>query len=107
MIKRIVLFASGSGTNVKNIIQFFRQNPQVEVVNVFTNNPNAGVIDRVRPMKIPIKVFDKGQLNSGAITQELKLLNPDLIVLAGFLLKIPLRGLVFADSFDESLIFES
>ena len=90
MIKRIVLFASGSGTNVKNIIQFFRQNPQVEVVNVFTNNPNAGVIDRVRPIKIPIKVFDKGQLNSGAITQELKLLNPDLIVLAGFLLKIPL-----------------
>ena len=90
MIKRIVLFASGSGTNVKNIIQFFRQNPQVEVANVFTNNPNAGVIDRVRPMKIPIKVFDKGQLNSGAITQELKILNPDLIVLAGFLLKIPL-----------------
>ena len=29
-------------------------------------------------------------MNSGAITQELKLLNPDLIVLAGFLLKIPL-----------------
>jgi phosphoribosylglycinamide formyltransferase-1 len=101
MIKRIVLFASGSGTNVENIIRFFRQNPQVEVVNILTNNPKAGVIDRIRPMKIPTIVFDKEQLNSGALSQQLELLNPDLIVLAGFLLKIPLD---FTNAFRNKII---
>lgn len=101
MIKRIVLFASGSGTNVENIIRFFRQNPQVEVLNILTNNPKAGVIDRIRPMKIPTIVFDKEQLNSGALSQQLELLNPDLIVLAGFLLKIPLD---FTNAFRNKII---
>jgi phosphoribosylglycinamide formyltransferase-1 len=101
MIKRIVLFASGSGTNVENIIRFFRQNPQVEVVKILTNNPKAGVIDRIRPMKIPTIVFDKEQLNSGALSQQLELLNPDLIVLAGFLLKIPLD---FTNAFRNKII---
>jgi phosphoribosylglycinamide formyltransferase-1 len=101
MIKRIVLFASGSGTNVENIIRFFRQNPQVEVVNILTNNPKAGIIDRIRPMKIPTIVFDKEQLNSGALSQQLELLNPDLIVLAGFLLKIPLD---FTNAFRNKII---
>ena len=90
MVKRIVLFASGSGTNVENIIKYFKNNHQVKVINVFTNNPKAGVIERVRPFKIPVNVFDKVQLNSGVLCQQIKLLNPDLIVLAGFLLKIPL-----------------
>lgn len=101
MIKRIVLFASGSGTNVENIIRFFRQNPQVEVLNILTNNPKAGVIDRIRPMKIPTIVFDKEQLNSGVLSQQLELLNPDLIVLAGFLLKIPLD---FTNAFRNKII---
>ena len=101
MVKRIILFASGSGTNVENIIRFFRQNPQVEVVNILTNNPKAGVIDRIRPMKIPTIVFDKEQLNSGALSQQLELLNPDLIVLAGFLLKIPLD---FTNAFRNKII---
>ena len=101
MIKRIVLFASGSGTNVENIIRFFRQNPQVEVVNILTNNPKAGVIDRIRPLKIPTIVFDKEQLNNGALSQQLELLNPDLIVLAGFLLKIPLD---FTNAFRNKII---
>jgi len=90
MVKRIVLFASGSGTNVENIIKYFKNNHQVKVINVFTNNPKAGVIERVRPFKIPVNVFDKVQLNSGVLCKQIKLLNPDLIVLAGFLLKIPL-----------------
>ena len=101
MVKRIVLFASGSGTNVENIIKYFENNHQVEVINVFTNNPTAGVIERVRPFKIPVNVFDKGQLNSGVLCQQIRLLNPDLIVLAGFLLKIPLA---FINTFTDKII---
>ena len=101
MVKRIVLFASGSGTNVENIIKYFKNNHQVEVINVFTNNPKATVIERVRPLKIPVSVFDKVQLNSGVLCQQIELLNPDLIVLAGFLLKIPL---IFINTFTDKII---
>ena len=73
MVKRIVLFASGSGTNVENIIKYFKNNHQVEVINVFTNNPKAGVIERVRPFKIPVNIFDKVQLNSGLLFKQIKL----------------------------------
>ena len=101
MVKKIVLFASGSGTNAENIIKYFKNNHQVEVINVFTNNSKAGVIERVRPLKIPVSVFDKVQLNSGVLCQQIKLLNPDLIVLAGFLLKIPL---IFINAFTDKII---
>ena len=89
-VKKIILFASGSGTNVENIIKYFNNNIHVEIVGVFTNNPKAGVIDRVEQMKIPINIFNKIELNNGELVKQICLLTPDLIVLAGFLLKIPL-----------------
>ncbi|MEC8397357.1 MAG: phosphoribosylglycinamide formyltransferase [Bacteroidota bacterium] len=89
-VKKIILFASGSGTNVENIIKYFYDNIHVEIVGVFTNNPKAGVIDRVDQMKIPLNIFNKLELNNGELIKQICLLTPDLIVLAGFLLKIPL-----------------
>ena len=100
-VKRIILFASGSGTNVENIIKYFQVNTQVEVVGVFTNNPKAGVIERIVPMKISTNVFDKLQLNNGELSKKIGLLSPDLIVLAGFLLKIPSD---FTTIFSEKII---
>lgn len=100
-VKRIILFASGSGTNVENIIKYFQGNTQVEVVGVFTNNPKAGVIERIVPMKISTNVFDKLQLNNGELSKKIGLLSPDLIVLAGFLLKIPSD---FTTVFSEKII---
>ena len=89
-VKKIILFASGSGTNVENIIKYFYDNIHVEIVGVFTNNPKAGVIDRVDQMKIPLNIFNKLELNNGELVKQICHLTPDLIVLAGFLLKIPL-----------------
>ena len=100
-VKKIILFASGSGTNVENIIKYFQGNTQVEVVGVFTNNPKAGVIERIVPMKISTNVFDKLQLNNGELSKKIGLLSPDLIVLAGFLLKIPSD---FTTIFSEKII---
>ena len=87
--KRIILFASGSGTNVENIVRYFQHNSRLEIAMVFTNNPNAGVIDRISSTKIPVTTFEKNQLTDGFLLNQIQLLNPDLIVLAGFLLKIP------------------
>ncbi|HEY4619181.1 MAG TPA: phosphoribosylglycinamide formyltransferase [Flavobacterium sp.] len=88
-MKKIVVFASGSGTNAENIIKHFASNETVTVVAVFTNNANAKVIDRAINNNIPVEVFSKTELIEGKILHKLTLIQPDLIVLAGFLLKFP------------------
>jgi len=85
---RIAVFASGSGTNAENIINYFEDNNQIKVVYVLTNNKNAGVIERAERLNIPLKVFSKKELFSSEFTNFLEV-EVDFIVLAGFLLKIP------------------
>jgi phosphoribosylglycinamide formyltransferase-1 len=88
-MKNIVVFASGSGTNAENIIKYFSNSPFAKVVGVFTNNPKAKVIDRAQQLQVPCHVFSKEDLNEGNILQKIQNYEPDLIVLAGFLLKVP------------------
>ncbi|MBN8641014.1 MAG: phosphoribosylglycinamide formyltransferase [Flavobacteriales bacterium] len=88
-MKKIVLFASGSGTNAENIIVHFNKGSQSNVVAVFTNNPHAKVVERAKNHKVNALVFNKEELSQGFVLQQLKDIQPDLIVLAGFLLKFP------------------
>ena len=88
-MKKIVVFASGSGTNAENIIRYFIENKLAAVVSVFTNNGKAMVIERAGKYDIPVVVFSKDDLNTGIVLQKIKNIDPDLIVLAGFLLKFP------------------
>ncbi|PDH44891.1 MAG: phosphoribosylglycinamide formyltransferase [Flavobacteriales bacterium MED-G15] len=100
-VKRIILFASGSGTNVENIISYFRDNAAVDVSLVLSNNPKAGVLKRVKALKTPFLVFSKADLLGQSLLQRIKSINPDLIVLAGFLLKIPIE---FVNAFPQKII---
>ena len=84
-----MIFASGSGTNTENIIQYFKKTDTTRVVAVFTNNPNAGVITKVQKYNLPIEIFTKTELFEAEILQKVKAFHPDLIVLAGFLLQFP------------------
>jgi phosphoribosylglycinamide formyltransferase-1 len=88
-MKKIVVFASGSGTNAENIIKYFASSETGTVVAVFTNNPSAKVIERAKNNEIPTEVFSKEELIESKVLQKLNLIEPDLIVLAGFLLKFP------------------
>ena len=89
-MKRIVLFASGSGSNVENIVRFFKNNPAVSISCVLTNNRNAKVIERCDRLNISVLYFNKNAFyNTDCVLDVLKTFNPDLIVLAGFLWKIP------------------
>lgn len=88
-MKKIVLFASGSGTNAENIIVHFNNGSQGNVVGVFTNNPHAKVIERAKNHNVSALIFNKEELSQGFVLQQLKDIQPDLIVLAGFLLKFP------------------
>lgn len=89
-MKRIVIFASGSGTNAENLIRFFQNNDNVEVIQVLTNNPYAKVLDRAKRLSISALSFNRIAFsNTNHVLDILKHQKPDLIVLAGFLWKIP------------------
>lgn len=89
-IKNIVLFASGSGSNVENIYNYFREEPGIRIVGVLCNRTDAGVIERCKRLKIPLYCFNREAFREEAgLLALLKGLKPDLIVLAGFLWKIP------------------
>ena len=88
-MKKIVIFASGSGSNAEKIILHFKNNSQGTVVGILTNNPNAKVIERAKKFDIPCEVFNKEELSNGVVLEKIMALKADLIVLAGFLLKFP------------------
>lgn len=88
-MKKIVIFASGSGTNAENVIKYFATGDTGIVVAVFTNNSNAKVIERAKNLEVPTVIFSKDELNKGKVVQKVNAFRPDLIVLAGFLLKFP------------------
>jgi len=89
-MKRIVIFASGSGTNAENLIKFFQNSEKGHVTLVLTNNPHAKVLDRCKRLKTPALSFNRSAFtNSDIVLNVLKNENPDLIVLAGFLWKFP------------------
>ncbi len=89
-MKRIILFASGSGTNVENIIKYFKDSSHITVHCVLSNKRNAKVLDRCNDMNISAFYFNKTAFyGSDSLLEFLKSQRPDLIVLAGFLWKIP------------------
>lgn len=88
-MKKLVLFASGAGSNADNIIRYFKDNAVAEVVAVFTNKQDAGVVEKAREHGIPVIVATKVDLENGNALSEVNRFRPDLIVLAGFLLKFP------------------
>jgi phosphoribosylglycinamide formyltransferase-1 len=88
--KNIVLFASGSGSNVENIATFFAEDPRVQIKGVLSNNPQAGVVSRCKRLGLPLFCFNRPAfLQKEGLLELLRGLEPDLIVLAGFLWKIP------------------
>ncbi|MGI9530694.1 phosphoribosylglycinamide formyltransferase [Lutimonas sp.] len=87
-MQRIIIFASGSGTNAENIIDYFTNSRVAKVTYVVTNNPKAGVIERADRLGIDTKLFSKAEMATTAFLEFLNK-NADFIVLAGFLLKIP------------------
>jgi len=90
MDKRIVIFASGNGTNAQNIIEFFQHHPHAKVVHVLSNKQHAKVIERAKRLNIDTLVFSKdGLKDPEGILKTLQQINPDLIVLSGFLLMFP------------------
>jgi len=89
-MKRVVIFASGSGSNAENLIRFFHNRDNVSVIQVLTNNPRAKVLERCKRLNISALSFNRiAFFETSDVLNILKVNNPDLLVLAGFLWKVP------------------
>ena len=87
---KIVVFASGAGSNAKKIIEYFQGHKLITVSLIVCNKPDAGVLRIAEQAGIPTLLIEKEKFFRGnAYTDELKERTIDFIVLAGFLWKIP------------------
>ena len=91
-MKRIVILASGNGSNAEHITSYFSDNNDVKVVAFLSNKNTAKVLERAKNLDIPAFSFNRTAFSkSDAVVRLLQSLEPDLIVLAGFLWKIPVN----------------
>lgn len=91
-MKKLVIFASGSGTNMQAIIDEIKAGEiQAEIAGLIVNKPEIKAIERAKKFNIPVTVITDKDGNSfeDKLKTQLKEWEPDLIVLAGFLKKIP------------------
>ena len=87
---RIVIFASGSGTNAEQIMLRFQKHESIEVVLVLSNKLDAFVLERAKKFGVPSKVFTRQQFRETA--EVLNWLSENRIthiVLAGFMWLMP------------------
>lgn len=92
----IVVCVSGGGTNLQAIIDGIENQSitNTKIVGVISNNPGVYALERAAKAGIPgivlsPKDYEKRSDFEAAFLDKMKELNPDLIVLAGFLVKIP------------------
>lgn len=87
--KNIVIFASGAGSNAQKIIDYFRESQNVKIVLIVCNNPHAAVTTIAAKENIPLLLIEKNEFKKTGYLKEIKSFEPSLLVLAGFLWKIP------------------
>ena len=88
-MKKIAIFASGSGTNAENICKHFEKKKDIRVGLILTNKSDAFVIQRAKQFDLPVVIFNHEELKNGTVYLILKKYDIDFIVLAGFLLLMP------------------
>ena len=88
-MKSIIVFASGAGSNFSSIVQYAKTNHVFSIALLVTNKEDAPVIQLAKAQAIPVLILNKEEFNSTEWIATLTACQPSLIVLAGFLWKIP------------------
>ncbi len=89
-MKKIAVFASGSGSNAERLTAFFKARTDAKVTMIVCNKPDAGVVARAHRLRIPLVLISKRSFyESDSLLYTLKQEGVDAIVLAGFLWLIP------------------
>jgi phosphoribosylglycinamide formyltransferase-1 len=85
----LIIFASGTGTNANAIIEHFKKSGTAKVALIVSNKADAGVLDIARREEIPFLIINRKTFQETLLVEQLASYQPSLVVLAGFLWKIP------------------
>lgn len=85
----LIIFASGKGSNAAAIIDYFKQTGLAKVSLIVSNKPDAGVLNIAEKENIPTLIIDRQSFKDASVLETLKSYQPSLIILAGFLWKVP------------------
>ncbi len=85
----LIIFASGAGSNAAAIITYFKQNHEAKVALIVSNKVDAGVLEIAKKEEIPFLIINKQTLHQTLLIEQLGDVKPSLIVLAGFMWKMP------------------
>jgi len=89
-MKRIAIFASGTGSNAQKILAHFQSSNKIEVALIVSNKTNAGVLNFAKEYSTPTLIIEREKFLKGdGYVPELQAAGIDRIILAGFLWKIP------------------
>jgi phosphoribosylglycinamide formyltransferase-1 len=89
-MNKIAIFASGSGTNARNIIEYFNAKKTAVVSCVLSNKSDAYVLERAQNLNIPTFTFNRQEFyETGKVLDFLVDKGINWIVLAGFLWLVP------------------
>jgi len=88
-MKRIIIFASGSGSNAENIIKYFEVTKTAVVTCVLSNNKKAKIFERCNRLGVKCLHFTKDDFSKTNVILDLLKEEADYIILAGFLWKVP------------------
>jgi phosphoribosylglycinamide formyltransferase-1 len=86
---RIVLFASGKGSNAQRFFEYFKNHESIKIVLLVSSNPQSGAVKLANDAGVSVYIADKESFYAtDALLGELKR-KADFIVLAGFVWKLP------------------
>ncbi len=89
-MKNLAIFASGTGSNAKKIIEYFKNHSNINVRLIVSNKKDAPVLDIARAHGIETRIIGRKDFyETEHLLQQLRAYNVDFIVLAGFLWLLP------------------
>ncbi len=87
-MKRVVILASGNGTNAQALMHKARELKNVEVVGVLSDHSNAGVLSKAQELNVKTVSIEKEttkEVHEEKIFHQLEIWKPDWILLAGYM----------------------
>ena len=98
---RVAILASGSGSNAAALMNHFSNTEGIDVVLVASNRSSAGVLEKANQAVVASLHFSREELGSGELLKKLETLKVDWVLLAGFLLRIPVE---FCRAFENKIL---
>ncbi len=90
-MNRLAILASGSGSNAEKIMEYFKDSTKAQIALVASNKTDAFVLERAKKFEIPTLTFSRKEMEAGVLLEKLQAEKIDWVILAGFLLKIPVE----------------